>query len=175
MPRGIKGSGTPIRSLSPKQTREFEKFIKSPEFKLRLRLIVYWRARIAQKISGHPYLGHDDLKSVALAAAYETYAKYVRARKPAGKPRTATSILALVVRGMKWAVLNEVKRARRFGYNPEEVTYAYLDASCGGVQNAGDIDGGESDSADEVAVAAAVGDPDILSVMIAEEDALGLS
>lgn len=174
MPRGIKGSGTPIRSLTLKQIREFEKFTERPDFKLRLNRIVGWRARVSQKSNNHPFLGRDDLKAIALAAAFETYSKYVRVRKPAGKPRTEDSILALVVKGMTWAVLNEVKRTRRFGYDPREVTYAYLDAPSGGVTNA-DAHAEYADYPNEAVgaeeeLAAQVGDPDILSVLIAEQD-----
>jgi hypothetical protein len=190
MPRGIRGSN-PIPVLSPKQHLEFESFIESSEFKLRLRNLTNWRSLRAARAQAHPYLERDDLRSIATMAAYETFARYVSSDAPAGKPRTNTTMLRLVVQAMRWALLNEYKRAIRHGGDDNVVT-ASLDAANSGAgfeYNTSEHDGsgqkkvgrafGSGDSSEDQdglevdglheQVSALCGEPDPLTMLLIKE------
>jgi hypothetical protein len=130
MPRGIRGSN-PVPVLSPKYHSEFENLIAHPKFVECLDHLTSWRARRATKGQAHPYLGRDDLRQVALMAAYGTFARYCTSARPAGQTRTEDSLRKLMVRGMKWALMNEFKRAVRAG-GEDDLVYVALDAPSGG-------------------------------------------
>lgn len=187
MPKGIRGSGRPIPVLTVQQHHEFEQIISTTEFKQKLKVLTTWRSDRARWAKGqrHPFLSNKDLKGVAMLAAYETFAKFINDPKPAGKEwrrgnrTTGSTIMGLMVQSMRWALLNEFKRAVRHG-GANNVVYAELDSPYSGAGHFPESFGGMSKFVDEDddnpggealqgEVSKVAGEPDPLAVLLLRE------
>lgn len=149
--------------LTPAQETEFENLTRDPKFDQCLKRLTGWRARRSYNGQSHPYLDRDDLKQVALIAAYETFGKYHA--KPFEERRK------LCVNAMRWALQKEFRRACLSG-GGSDVMIESLDDP----QNAssGSQDGASADyytSPLDQEVSALCGEPDPLTVLLIKERA----
>lgn len=148
--------------LTPTQETEFESLLSDPKFNQCLKRLTGWRSARSYNGQAHPYLDRDDLKQVALIAAYETFGKYHA--KPSEDRRK------LCINAMRWALLKEFRRAVLSG-GGSDVMIESLDDPQNGYS--GDADGVGDEKAETLMreVSALAGEPDPLTMLLMKERA----